>query len=516
MLQDLLATAVKEYPQKTAIVHKDLRLSYSDLYKQVSALGRGLSSLGVKQSDCVALLLPNCPEFVISFHAVINLNAVILPLNHLFKEEEINYYITDSHAKVVITDAQRAEMCRRFIAKTDKAIKLIVIDAKHPSWTHLQDLMLPAENGGDEATSPNDVTHAAGDAIYQYSSGSTGRPKRVNRSQSNLYHEVTSFAATVNLTPDDNILCLVPLYHAHGLGNCLLAATCNGATLVLLEQPLDKEGAPIEVPFVFRCPRVLELIQQEKATILPGVPYIFKALAQTPTKSPVDLSTLRLCFSAGNFLPKDVFDKFWQRFSIPVRQLYGCTEAGSVAINVNGEPQETWNSVGRPVNNVEIRIVNDEGLDLPDGEIGEVVIKSQALTSGYHEMPELNQQAFKNGTFLTGDLGKLDEDKQLYITGRKKILIDTGGRKVDPIEIEDLLITHPEVKEAVVVGVKDPDAGEVVKAVIVPKVLGNSEERSISTYCKARLAEFKVPKIIEFRDEIPKSPLGKVLRKELV
>ena len=517
MLQGLLAAAAKKYARETAIVHKDLRLSYADLYAQTLAFAQGLGSIGITQSDCIALLLPNCPEFVISFYAAVNLNAVILPLNHLFKEEEINYYVTDSNAKIIITDAQRAAMCHRILAKADRDIKLVVIDEDYPSSLSFQDLIVPAKNGRNEETNTDEkVLPFAGDVIYQYSSGSTGRPKRVNRTQSNLYHEVTSFAETTDITSADTILCLVPLYHAHGLGNCLLAATCNGATLVLLEQPLDKEGAPLEVPFVFRCPRVLELLAKEKATVLPGVPYIFKALSETPINSQVDLSALRLCFSAGNFLPKEVFDKFLKRFDIPVRQLYGCTEAGSVAINFDGEPETTWNSVGTPVKNVEIRVVDDEGIDVPKGEIGEVIIKSQALTSGYHEMPDLNQTAFKDGTFLTGDLGKLDEKNRLYITGRKKILIDTGGRKVDPIEIEDLLVTHPEVKEAVVVGVKDSDAGEVVKAVIVPTALEGIQERSISTYCKERLAEFKVPKIIEFRDEIPKSPLGKILRKELV
>jgi long-chain acyl-CoA synthetase len=270
------------------------------------------------------------------------------------------------------------------------------------------------------------------------------------------------------------------------------------------------------VPFVFRRPRVLELIEKEKATILPGVPYIFNTLAEAPADTQVDLSTLRLCFSAGNFLSKDIFDKFLQRFGIPIRQLYGCTEAGSVAINLDNQLEKTYDSVGLPMKNVEIKIVDDEGKELPVGMSGEIIIKSQALTSGYYNMPELNQQAFKGGWFLTGDLGKKDEFGRLYITGRKKILIDTGGRKVDPLEIEDILITHPKIKEAVVVGVKGAFAGELIKAVIVQQGLEKCEEQEISSYCKEQLAEFKIPRIIEFRDEIPKSPLGKILRKDLV
>ena len=261
---------------------------------------------------------------------------------------------------------------------------------------------------------------------------------------------------------------------------------------------------------------MLELIEQEQITILPAVPYIFNTLAETPIDTPADLSSLKLCFSAGNFLSKDIFDKFRERFGVPVRQLYGCTEAGSIAINLDEQPEKTFSSVGRPLQNIKIKIVNDQGDELSVGEIGEVLIESMALTSGYYNMPELNQQAFKNGAFSTGDLGKIDSAGRLYITGRKKILIDTGGRKVDPIEIEDVLLAHSKIEEAVVVGMQGFFAGEIIKAVIVTKGSEDCQAQEISSHCKERLAEFKVPKIIEFREEIPKSPLGKILRKALV
>ena len=510
MLEPILAKVAKDYPEKPAIVYDQLRITYRELYARVKGLSKGLSSIGIGQADCIAVILPNCPEFAISFYAAAKLNAIFLPLNHLFKEEELSYYITDSNAKVIVTDTKRAELCNQIVMKLDKPIKVITVDAASPSSTYFYDLVLPEATETDESTSS-----CQGDFLYQYSSGSTGRPKRVGRSQTNLYHEVNNFSQTTQVTSADRILCIVPLYHAHGLGNCLLAATCNGATLVILEQ-FQKKGTPVEVPFVFRRLRVLELIEKEQITILPAVPYIFNTLAETPLDTPADLSSLKLCFSAGNFLSKDIFDKFLKRFGVPVRQLYGCTEAGSISINLDEQPEKTYDSVGRPLQNIKIKIVNDEGDELPTGEIGEVILESQALTSGYHNMPELNQQAFKNGAFVTGDLGKIDAAGRLYITGRKKILIDTGGRKVDPIEIEDVLLAHSKIEEAVVVGVKGFFAGEIIKAVIVPKESEECQEQEISSHCKERLAEFKVPKIIEFREEIPKSPLGKILRKALV
>ncbi|MCU0533553.1 MAG: AMP-binding protein [Hydrococcus sp. Prado102] len=509
MLTQLFAKAVSNHPEKTAIVCDNITMSYQELNTKVEGFSRGLNSIGVGRGDCVALLLPNCPEFVIGFYAIAKLNGIVLPLNHLFKTEEVGYYLADSDVSVIITDSKRADLCQQALSDSDRAIQLIVVDKIHPPAKYFYDLIL-LEKTEDEPALPT-----SDDVLYQYSSGSTGRPKRVGRTQRNLYYEAISFAETAKVTSSDNILCVVPLYHAHGLGNCLLAATCNGATLVILEQSMQN-GISVEVPFVFKVPRILDLIETEKITILPGVPYIFKAMAESPASDRANLSTVRLCFSAGNFLGKDVFDKFLKRFSVPVRQLYGCTEAGAVAINLDENSEATWNSVGAPLKNVKIEIIGEHGDELAVGAIGEVVIKSPTLTNEYYNLPELNRQAFKDGAFFTGDLGKFDAAGRLYITGRKKILIDTGGRKVDPIEIEDILVTHPKVKEAVVVGVKEIHSGEIVKAVIVPNEPEAFQEQEIFSYCQERLAEFKVPKIVEFRDEIPKSPLGKILRKHLV
>ena len=506
MLHQLLLKTVKQYPEKTALVYDNLRLSYQELYTKVIGLSNGLSLIGVKQSDCVAIILPNCPEFIISFYGATKLNAIALPLNPMFKEAEINFYISDTGASVIITDMARAELCQKVISKFDRKIELIVIDGVYPSSISFNELIQKSTDSFEE-TAPYE-----GDAIYQYSSGSTGRPKRVCRTQKNLFHQVNNCVTTLNVTASDNILCIVPLFHAYGFGECLLAATFTGATLVILEQFMQN-GAPVEMPFVFRCPRVLNLIKNEKITILPAVPYIYSILAATPYQTQVDFSTLRLCISAGNFLSKDTFDKFLQRFGIPLRQLYGCTEAGAVAINLEAEADLPYDSIGLSMKNVEIKVMDDDGNELPSGFIGEFVIKSETLTTGYYNLPEVNKEAFQQGHFFTGDLGKKDEQGRLFLTGRKKIFIDTGGHKVDPLEVEDVLMAHPLVEEAVVVGTKGPLDGEMVKAVIV--LNGECKEQDILSFCKDKLADFKTPKLIEFRHALPKNPLGKVLRKKV-
>lgn len=507
---ETFAQAAQASPNNPAIVYGQDRISYQSLLQSITQFTAGLANLGLKPGDCVAILLPNCPEFIISFYSITNLGAIALPTNHLYQAEEIKFYLGDSNVKAIITDGQRAPLCREIITQLNQPTHLIITDQTLPDAINFYRLL---EFAPPTTNLPPINRHQ--EALYLYSSGSTGRPKRVPRTHEHLLQEVQSLSATVDLTHQDAILCLVPLYHAHGLGNCLLAATCNSATLVLLEPTLSN-GIPVEVPFMFRCPRVFELLSQEKITIFPAVPYIFKALAETPLPSAADLSNLRLCFSAGNFLDKDTFEKFDQRFAIPIRQLYGCTEAGAVALNLHEPVATTWNSVGQPLKNVDIKILDEQENPLPAEAIGEVVISSKALTQGYTNLPELNQQAFKDGVYFTGDLGKLDAAGRLYITGRKKILIDTGGRKVDPIEIEDVLLSHPAIQEAVVVGVKGAHAGEIIKAALVvdPSVEVTQEE--IFSYCKGRLADFRMPKIIEFREEIPKSPLGKILRKALV
>jgi long-chain acyl-CoA synthetase len=228
-----------------------------------------------------------------------------------------------------------------------------------------------------------------------------------------------------------------------------------------------------------------------------------------------DVSSLRLCFSAGTALPRSTFEAFGERFGVLVRQLYGSTETTVIAANLSADPVATFESVGRPVAGVDVAIVDDEGAPLPVGETGEITVASPAATQGYAEMPELNEVAFRDGHFFTGDLGRLDEDGLLYVVGRKKLLIETGGFKVDPIEVEAVIDDHPAVAESVVVGVETEIPGEQrVKAVVVRA--GECEERELVAFCRERLANFKLPQSVEFRDEIPKSPLGKVLRKYLV
>ena len=489
MLFNILREIAQKQPEKTAIIYETEAISYSALYEDVVRFNNGLISVGIKQGDCIAIVLPNCPQFIISFFAAAKLHAIVLPLNPAFVENEIDFYVADINAKAIITDLKHAEMCDNIISKSVNKIELIVIDEIDSPGIYFNDLIK------DDAVR-DDVNLYEDNILYQYSSGSTGRPKRVSKTQKNLFHEIYNFTTTAGITLSDNILCVIPLFHAHGLGICMLAAVYKGATLTILED-IKKNNVPVTVPLVLRRQRILELIKKEGITNLPGVPFVYSALADTPDDIQVDLSAMKLCYSAGNFLQKKTFDKFMQRFGIPVRQMYGCTEAGSISINLEPGNDIKFNSVGLPMSNVEVKIVDDEGNSLPYGSIGEIVVKSQALTVGYSGMPDLNKEAFREGYFFTGDLGKKDESGYIYITGRKKIFIEVGGNKVDPLEIEDVLIMHPKIKEVVVVGIKGPFNGEIIKVVIVPD--GRCTDQEIVSFCRNKLTSYKIPQIFEYR-----------------
>jgi long-chain acyl-CoA synthetase len=279
----------------------------------------------------------------------------------------------------------------------------------------------------------------------------------------------------------------------------MLAANYAGATLVILED--------------FNRRRVLKTIQEDQITVFPGVPFMFNMLADTPLRDEITLSSLRLCFSAGAPLSRQIFEKFYAKYGVFVRQLYGSTETGSVSINLDENISKTVESVGLPMRNVEVEIFGDRDEILKPNETGNIGIKNPAMINGYSGAEELNRESFRNGYFFPGDMGKKDNSGNFYITGRKTLFINTGGNKVNPSEIEILLVTHPKVEEVVVVGVKNHYGEDIIKAVVIPN--GQCDEREIVEFCEGKISDFKIPRIVEFRKEIPKSPLGKVLKKYL-
>jgi long-chain acyl-CoA synthetase len=487
-VSELLDVSASRFGDRTALVYGDRRTTYAELRDQVDSLAGALAARGLANGAPVALVLPNVPEFALAFLAIVRAGAVVVPLNPHFKEAELEFHFRECGVKAVITDETGAAGCAAVAGRLEDPPEMLV------------DLEPLIEEGATVAPTAG----ADDDAVFQYSSGSTGRPKRVPRTHRHLRAEADSYVASIGLTAEDSIFCTIALFHTYGMGCCLLAAVHSGATLVLFDDP---------TPFVLQRARALALIERERATIFPGVPFTFRVLAEAPEDA--ELSSLRLCFSAAAALPRATFKAFRERFGVPVRELYGCTEAGCLTVNLDADPDGTVGSVGTPIDGVELRIADESGESVEDGRIGEVLIRSVAMTPGYADADELNAEAFRDGWFRSGDRGRIDAEGRLFLTGRTKRLIDVRGEKVDPIEVEDVLAVHPKVAEVVVLGAASGVPGEeLVKAVVVPA--GDCQERELIRYSRERLADYKVPSRIEFRDEIPTGPGGKVLRKYLL
>jgi long-chain acyl-CoA synthetase len=496
-LGDMLARTVAAFGDRPALRSEDEQITYAELYDRSRRLAAGLAAEGLTSGDPVALLLPNTPDFVASFFAVARLGAVSVPLSPHLKDAELDFYFRESRVRGVIAEPRRLAAARRITSKLDRPVVLVSAAGTERHALSIAGLERHAETDLPE---PASSSHA----MFQYSAGSTGRPKRVPRTHAQLCTEAESLVGATGIAPDDTILAAVPLFHTYGIGCCLAAAMRSGASLRLLHE---------RQPFALSRRRALELLGRGEATVFPAVPFMLRLLAEAPGTS--ELSRLRLCFSAAAALPPSTFDAFRERFGIDIRQLYGCTEAGTIAANIAGDAVATARSVGRPLDHVDIRIIDGDGAPQERGRIGEIAVRSGAMMRGYASAEDLDQAIFSDGYFRTGDRGRVDDDGLLYITGRTKLLIDVSGDKVDPIEVEDVLATHPKVREVVVVGVPTPRQNEeLVKAVVVAE--GACTETELVRFARERLANYKVPHRVEFRDEIPKSADGTPLRKYLV
>jgi long-chain acyl-CoA synthetase len=482
MLTWMLRKMVETNPAKTAIVQGGRRIRYDELDALAGRCAGGLRRLDVGVGDCVAVVLPNCPEFVVALFSCARLRAVMLPLNPRYAREEVLRFVADARVKVVIPASARAGL----FAGTNVTVVDMGTLLPHPP-------------------EPMPEGQFAGPALYLYTSGSTDTCKRLCCTQENLVFEARNFVETVGLTAADNILCTIPLHHSYGLGNCLLDAVYAGSTLVLLE--------PDDVPFAACCRQVLKLIREEAIRFYPGVPYQFQVLAALPDHAGTDLTGLKLCVSSGDVLPRQTYERFLKRFGLPIRSLYGSTEAGSISINMDPVETMQFGSLGLPLKNVDIRIRDGTGRDLPADESGQIWVRSPVIPSGgYENRPELTATVFRDGYYNTGDMGKKDARGHLAMTGRKQTFVDVGGHKVDVGEVEEVLQGHPRVREAAALGVEVPNLGTLIKAVVVTE--GACREADILSYCRERLAGFKVPRLVEFRDALPRSSLGKVLKSE--
>ena len=477
--------------ENTAIILPEgpIRVSYQQLRDQVSVMADALASMGIQKGDRVATYLPNGLPTVVSFLAA-SIAGTAAPLNPGYREDEVNFYLEDTNAKVLLLPPDGAEGARK--AAEARGVPVYTLEMDSTGFVRIAG----APTGKKAAApSPDDV------ALILHTSGSTGRPKRVPILHRNIAASTHNIVATYALTPADVSLCVMPLFHVHGLVASTLSTLLSGGTVV--------------VPNKFNPLSFWRTVRDTGATWYSAVPTIHNLLlSRAGNDRPAGAEGLRFIRSCSAALPAEMMTKMESVFGAPVLEAYGMTEAShQMASNPLPPRDHKANSVG-PGTGVKIGIMNDAGDLLGVGERGEVVIQGPNVVSGYENNPEANAKSFTNGWFRTGDQGYLDRDGYLLLTGRIKELINRGGEKIGPIEIDEVLLSHPAVAEAVCFGVPHPAWGEEVEAVVVLKedAKNSTKEADIVAFCKERLADFKRPKKIHLADAIPRTATGKIQR----
>lgn len=499
----LLEESARRKPGKTAVILDSIRLNYAELNGAANKIANGLTKLGVRPGDKVAIMLPNTPHFVMCYYGILKAGATVVPLNVLFKRHEVEYHLEDSDSVALIVwegfldeaayGFHMAETCRHLIVAQapgstttlpDGAIPLGSILAEHP---HVFDTV---------QTMPDDT------AVILYTSGTTGRPKGAELTHANMFLNATICAdKLLDISSDSVGLAVLPLFHSFG-------QTCMMNTLLYL-------GGTITLLPRFEPQKALEVMARDRVTYFAGVPTMYFYLLNFPTADQYDLSALKFCVSGGAAMPVEVMHAFNRKYNVTILEGYGLSETSPVASFNHLDREPKPGSIGIPIWGIEMRVVDGEGREVPNGELGEIVIRGHNVMKGYYKRPEATADAIRNGWFYSGDIAYRDDDGFFFIKDRVKDMIIRGGFNVYPREIEEVLYGHPAIAEAVVIGVPDPALGEEVKAVVAFKPGQTATASEIIEYCKERLAAYKYPRFVEIRDTLPKTATGKILKREL-
>ena len=458
-------------------------MSYGQLRAKTDALALALQRAGLAPGDHVAIVFPNCFEFVISYFAVIKAGGVVIPVNPVLRPYEMSYILDHSDAKIIIYYKPVENTVRESIKAIDRELKLF----------SSEDILKWAEKSTDPILvdrDPEDV------AVIMYTSGTTGKPKGAMLSHKNLLSNADSVIDGLGLVEEDVMLTVLPLFHSFGAMVGMIAPMLAGAKVVLVPR--------------FTPQKIIESVKKYKATIFPAVPSMFALLNQVKDATAKDLFSLKFCISGGAPLPLEVMNEFERKYGVLIYEGDGPTECSPVtSVNPIGGKRKPG-SIGLPVKNVEMKIADEKGNFLPPGQLGEIVVKGPNVMKGYYKDERATREAFFGEYLRTGDIGKMDEEGYFYILDRKKDMIIVNGMNVYPREIEEILYRHPAVAEAAVVAAPHPLHGEVPVAFIVLREGKVVSEQDIITYLESYITNFKLPKKVFFREELPKTATGKI------
>ena len=483
---NLLATAERR-PDAPAVKLDDLVLDYATLLDSARRTATLLRERGVEPGDRVALQLPNVPAFPIAFYGALLAGAAVVPMNPLLKGREVEYYLSDSGARLIVVGEQMADAGREGAGLA--GIEAIVVGAAGPDD-------LPAE-GTDLVERDDEDT-----AVILYTSGTTGQPKGAELTHANLASNARLTVDTlIEVGPDDVIMGCLPLFHVFGLTCGLNSAVLAGSCLTLIPR--------------FDGAKALEVIGRDRVTVFEGVPTMYAGMLHAPERADADLSTLRACISGGSAMPVEIMKAFEDEFGCIVMEGYGLSETSPVASFNRPDRERKPGTIGTPVDGMEMRLVDDDGKDVAEGEVGEIAIRGTGVMKGYWDRPEATAEAIPDGWFRSGDLATRDGEGYYTIVDRKKELIIRGGYNVYPREIEEALYEHEAVAEVAVIGMKHAELGEEVGAAVALKPDASADADELKAFVKERVAAYKYPRHVWIVDALPKGPTGKILRREV-
>jgi long-chain acyl-CoA synthetase len=488
-LADALTSTAAKYPDRVAIKLDDMELTYALLDEASSRFAGHLVAEGIEPGDRVGMMIPNIPYFPIIYYGILKAGAIVVPMNVLLKGREVRFYVEDPGAKALYAWDGFSEDAVLGTAETDAKLTVVKMG-------EFEALLSEAEPIAEVVQRDEYDT-----AVLLYTSGTTGTPKGAELTHKNLAWDRDTLLSMFAFTPDDVLFGGLPLFHSYGQTCCMNTAIAIGASLSLLPR--------------FDPGKALEMIERDKITIFQGVPTMYIAMLNDPKAESVDTSSLSFGSSGGASLPLEVLNAVRERFGIQLLEGYGLSETAPSATTNTLDPPPKVGSIGRPLTGVSMKIVDDDGNEVPTGEVGEVIIQGPNVMKGYWNRPEATAEVMKDGWFYSGDIGKVDEEGYFFIVDRKKEMIIRGGYNVYPREIEEVLYEHPAILEVAVLGVPDDTLGEEVAAAIAFKPGQSATVEDIQAFAKERMAAYKYPRHIWFADELPKTATGKILKREI-
>lgn len=513
-IYQILNLAATHFHDRTATAFLGSELTFAEIKSQADRLATALSKLGITKGDRVGVMLPNCPQYIISFFAIVRLGAIVTNVNPIYTPREVGLVARDSGMRAIITLDVLAETLS--VAKADTAIEQVII-------TTVQEYAAGSTSSGNlpegalsfsaliaEVENPQlprvEIDAEEDVAALVYTGGTTGVPKGAMLTHYSLYAATIQCAlwgGPFSIRGEERFLLVIPYFHVYGLVVGVLFGVWQGAMQIAVPK--------------FDVKLLLQAIRQYKPTYFPAVPTLFISLLNHPEAKDSGLGRVKRFNSGSAPLPIEVIDQFEQLSGAMLFEGYGMTETSAIATSTATLAKRKPGSIGLPMTSTECKIVDLETgeRELPQGEEGELCIRGPQLMKGYWNKPKETAEAIRDGWLYTGDVARMDEDGYLYIVQRKKDMIIVSGFNVYPNEIEDVLFTHTAVKEAAVIGVTDTYRGESVKAFVILKEGAEASADVLIEYCRERLAKYKVPSIIEFAESLPKSAVGKVLRREL-